>query len=225
MADTDIVAKRENCWKRIGVFSPGNAVCPELDQVIHCRNCEVYTRNGRDLLEREIPADYRDEWTEAMAEKKIEEAPGTFSVVIFRIGREWLALPTRLLAEVIHAERFHTLPHRKSPALLGIVHVHGEIQLCVSFHRLLEIDSRGDEADPHTHKRMIVLDRDGEKWVFPVNDILGIFRVDPSQFQNVPVTVAMAQSAFTQDIFHWKEMNVALLDAELLFFHLSRNVQ
>lgn len=212
-----------DCWKRIGVFSRGNAVCPELTRVVHCRNCEVYTRNGRELLEREIPEAYRDEWTDAMAEKKIEEAPGTFSVVIFRIAREWLALPTRLLAEVIHSGLFHTLPHRKNPVLLGIIHVHGEIQLCISLHRLLDIDNGQDSGQ--SSKRMIVLDRNGEKWVFPVNDILGIFRVDPSQFQNVPVTVAMAQSAFTEGIFRWRDKNIALLDAELLLFHLSKSVQ
>jgi chemotaxis-related protein WspD len=224
MADEGVGSIRENCWKRIGVFSRENAVCSELTRVIHCRNCEVYTRSGRELLEREIPESYRNAWAEAMAEKKREDAPGTFSVVIFRIGREWLALPTRLLAEIIHPEPFHTLPHRKSRVLLGIVHVHGEIQLCVSFHRLLDIGEPAVEFEPG-YERMIVLDRNGEQWVFPVNEILGIFRVDPGRFRNVPVTVAMAQSAFTEGIFRWKDKNVALLDSELLFFHLSRNVQ
>jgi chemotaxis-related protein WspD len=86
---------RNDCWNQIGVA--GDGTCPELEKVIHCRNCPVYSAGGRHLPEREPPEDYLREWTRALAEEKDEDkAADTLSVLIFRLGQEWLALPTHV---------------------------------------------------------------------------------------------------------------------------------
>lgn len=239
-----------HCWKTIGVFSRGRGTCEVLDRVIHCRNCPVFTQAGRALLERDLPPGYLEEAAEALAAEKVEEAPGTESLVIFRIEREWLALPTRLLAEVVDPEKFHSLPHRKNPVLLGVVNVHGDIQLCVSLKALLEIEDapalrrdgaasfrapvRKGPAGIPSHRRMMVVGDPGNQWVFPVDEILGIDRVHPSLYRRTPVTVAKAGSAYTRAIFTWRlkkkgggteRLNVAKLDADLILYSLRRNVE
>ena len=44
--------------------------CPRLDEVIHCRNCEVFTQAGRNLLERALPEEYKEEWGSVLVKKK-----------------------------------------------------------------------------------------------------------------------------------------------------------
>lgn len=216
----------EGCWRVIGVFAPETATCPELKRYLHCRNCHVFVRAGRELLERDLSEQRRSEWTAVMSAEKIEEIPGTMSVTIFRIAAEWIALKTRLLAEVIKPERYHRIPHRKNPVLLGLVNVHGELRLCVSLRKLLGIEkSTGEEPGRRAYRRMIVLDNGGEQWVFPVDEIHGIHRIHPDAFQTVPATVARSRATYTAALFSWNGRNVALLDDDLLLCSLERSVQ
>jgi chemotaxis-related protein WspD len=223
--------KRENCWNRIGVWGQEEPRCPRLPKVIHCRNCEVFTRAGRDLLEREMPENYREEWVQVFVDKKEEELPGTTPLIIFRLTNQWFGLPAQLLEEVISPQPFHTVPHRESPILLGIVNVHGEIQLCISLQHLLELGEGAKSAEPpaeEAHKvyqRMIVINRDNNRWVFPVDEVLGMHRVDAQTFENVPVTVAKAKKTFAKHLFKWEDITVALLDDELLLYRLTRSVR
>ncbi|MDM8550475.1 chemotaxis protein CheW [Desulfobacterales bacterium HSG2] len=242
--ETLVQQQSEGCWKTIGVWGSEEPRCPALERVIHCRNCDIFTQAGRKLLERDLPEEYKNEWTDVMAAEKEEDLPGTISVVIFRIEEEWLALPTQVLAEIIDPEnlRSHSLPHRNNPILIGIINVHGEIQVCVSIRELLDIESVSEEpapdvfpikdvgnryqgADRKILKRMIVVNSEGGQWVFPVNEIYGIHRIHPKTFENVPVTVAKAQSTYTKGIFDWQGKHVALLDHDLLLYSLLKNIQ
>lgn len=224
-----------NCWKVIGVWGDGKQRCPELERVIHCRNCEVFTQAGRNLLERELPPEYMQEWTQVLAGKKDMHAAGTLSVLIFRVEQEWLALPSLLFAEVIEQAKIHRLPHRPNPVLLGVANVHGEVQLCVSLQALLGIEraskqfaaenGKTRESGHHLPKRMLVVDKEDERWVFPVSEIYGIQRIYPSQLAPPPVTVSKSGAGFSKGIFHWKDNHVALLDEDSIFYKLTRSVQ
>ncbi len=224
----DVISKEEKaCWKTIGVWGREEPRCPKLKEVIHCRNCDVFTQAGRNLLERDLPEDYKGEWSKVLEEKKEEERLGTLSVVIFRIQGEWLALPAGIFAEVIDVGIIHTVPHRQKMALLGVINVNGEIQLCVSLERYLGIspDRASKDNDEKSYGRMLVVNKDGEQWAFPVDEIHGIHFVYPDLFQNIPVTVAKAKTHFTKGIFMWEDKYVAILDDDLLIYSLTRRLQ
>jgi chemotaxis-related protein WspD len=215
------------CWQQIGVWSKQKR-CPVLQEVIHCRNCEVFIRSGRRLLDQELPETYRSQWAEIMASEKKAAQFQTLSLILFRIESEWLALRTQVLSEVIDPQplKRHSLPHRKNRVLTGIINVRGEIQLCVSLKELLGIEPSAAKTSEQTpYQRMMVIDSEDGKWVFPVSEIIGIHRIHPATFQNVPVTVAKAQSTFTKGIFKWEARYVAFLDDELLIYSLTRSVQ
>ena len=59
------------------------------------------------------------------------------SVLIFRLGEEWLAFRTQTVAEVTLPRPVHRVPHRSNSVLTGIVNLQGQVQLCVSLHGLL----------------------------------------------------------------------------------------
>jgi chemotaxis-related protein WspD len=214
-----------DCWKRIGVWGKQRPRCERLGEVIHCRNCEVFTRAGRNLLERELPADYMREWTQVLATKKADEPLGTVSLLVFRIEREWLALPTLLFAEVIDPAPIHGIPHRKHPALLGLINVHGEVQLCVSLQALLGMESAREKKHTSAYQRMIVLDDRGKYWVFPVDEIHGIYRLRLDCLALPPASVGKAGAGFSKGLFSWENKQVDWLDEELLLYQLRRSVQ
>ena len=115
-----------DCWNRIGVRGDGS--CPELEQYAHCRNCPVYSAAALTLLDRELPAGYAGRMDRPF--RRTQEARRSrilHSAIIFRIGAEWFALPTLALDEVAELRTIHSLPHRRSGVVLGLVNVRGEL--------------------------------------------------------------------------------------------------
>src|ERR1035437_4713764 len=105
---TDAAPKQsplEDCWNSIGVRGNGN--CPKLKQHIHCRNCPVYSAAASLLLERELPPAYADEWTSHISQSRALDALDIQSLVVFRIGAEWLGLHTRAVSEFVDTRAIH----------------------------------------------------------------------------------------------------------------------
>lgn len=214
-----------NCWKRIGVWGRERPRCQRLQSVIHCRNCEVFTRAGRTLLEREPPPGYQTEWADILAEQKTDPPTQTLSVVIFQLGGEWLALPSALFAEITVPRPWHWLPHRKDPVLLGLVNIHGELQIAVSLQALLEIPAgESSPGDGISSGRMVVLRIEAAHWAFPADQVLGLYRVPRKKLENLPVTVEKTRHSFSRAVFWYKERQVALLDDEKLLKELKKRV-
>ena len=218
-----------DCWNQIGVG--GDRACPELKTFIHCRNCPVYSAAGRSLLEREVPQGYLDEWTHLLRSTvgvTNRVAPiGTISVGIFRLEGEWLALSAKTIKEVTQNCLIRTLPHRSNNILLGLVNIRGEIQLCISLKAFLGLDTpdtNNQHLSPVVYERMVVVERDENRWVFPVDEISGIHRIQPNELGNVPSTVSKVSDTYTKGVIDWQDQSVSYLDDELLFFALSRKV-
>src|SRR2546421_650683 len=115
-----------DCWNRIGVH--GDRSCPELDKVVHCHNCPVFAAAGRRFLNNPSPPGYLEEWTSRLAARAEFQAADLESVLIFRIGEEWLALPVGVLAEVTPWRQPHRIPHRGG-LIAGLVNLRGELHL------------------------------------------------------------------------------------------------
>ena len=211
------------CWNDIGV--QGNATCPELQQVIHCRNCPVYSKAGVQLLDRPLLPEYRRAWTARFAQEKKLASPGRHSALLFRIDSEWLALPTPIFIEVVELRRIHSLPHRQQGMVLGLVNVRGELLICVSLGHLLGL-ARGSlhETPRRTYSRLLVAQWEGHRFVFPANEVRGILRFQTPELQEPPATLAKSRRCYTQGVLRWQDRAVGLLDAELLFSSLNRSL-
>lgn len=221
---TDALPRVTDCWNQIGVW--GDRSCPELKTYIHCRNCPAYSVAGRKLLEREAPPEYLDEWTSLLTQEKEEQAIDIISVGMFRLGEEWLALPAPVFKEVTEPSLIHSLPHRSNKILLGIVSIRGEIHICISLSDLLGLDAAAPSQNmsPIIYKRMVVVEKEENRWVFPVDEIYGIHRVHPVDLRNVPATVAHATGTYTKTMFVWQDKSVSYLDDELLFYTFNRKI-
>lgn len=222
---------QSQCWSQIGVW--GDRSCSELNHHTHCRNCPVYSTSGRTLLEREAPSAYIAEWTQLLAVEKARsnahflQRQAALSVVIFRLGGEWLALPANLFKEVNQVSSIHKLPHRSNSIFLGLVNIRGEIQMCISLNVLLSIDSTSIISQNSSHivyQRMVVIEKQANRWVFPVDEIYGVHRLLPEELRNVPTSVSKSTNTYTKGIIYWQDKNVSYLDDELLLYTLSRRI-
>ncbi len=206
----------DRCWSHIGVWGDGS--CEELKARVHCQNCEIFQTAGRQLLDREIDDDYKDRWTEVIGKKK-ETRDWSLSLTLFRISGEWFALPTRVLQEIAEPQQIRKVPHRREGELLGLVNIRGELILCISMASLLGLDDEttAEAVSPVVWPRLIVVGRTTERWTFPVDEIWGMWWIDPRVLEVVPITVAQDSQSFTRGVFSWRSRKIGLLDEELLF--------
>ena len=211
-----VVAPMPDCWRVIGVG--GDRSCPELEQFIHCRNCPVLADAARTFFDRAAPAGYLESWHDILAEPAQAADTEATSLLVFRIEREWLALPTALLVEVTPVRTLHRVPHRAGGGLAGLVNIRGQLQLCMSLHAVLGLPG-GPSARPHgdtsTLARLLVVEREGERpqrWVLGVDEVAGVQRVARSALRPVPSTVSQASARCSTALFEWQDRTVALLD-------------
>lgn len=215
----------DDCWNRIGVR--GDSSCPELEQHIHCRNCPIYSAAAVDVLDAAAPAGYLDDWSHELARNKVATEPDTRSVLVFRVGAEWLALPTSALQEIAGLRVTHSIPHRRDGAVLGLVNIRGELLICISLQRILALEEASEpSSEQHSvvGKRLLVIQRDGSRAVCPVDEVHGIRHFHPRDLAPVPATIARAAATYTQAMLSWEGRAVGVLDDQLLFHTVDRSV-
>jgi chemotaxis-related protein WspD len=203
----------------------GDCSCERLVQHVHCRNCPVYAAAGELMLDRSLTPDYRHDWARHLSSPKFRVTPGSVSLVLFRVGPEWLALPTPSFQEVVELRRIHSIPHRRQSALLGIVNVRGELLVAVSLVRVLGLErSKPGPASRTHHYRMLVCNWESQRIVFPVDEVHGVHRCDPEQLSEPPATLSKSGTSYTRAVLHWQGNLVCCLDASLLFPALSQSI-
>jgi chemotaxis-related protein WspD len=216
---TPLPVATQDCWNRIGVR--GDRSCPELDRVVHCHNCPVFTDAGRRFLNSPSPEGYLEEWTARLATVTRDVDSDLESVLIFRIRDEWLAMSVHVLVEVTPCRAVHRVPHRGG-LLAGLVNIRGELALCAYLARLLGIHANGDEAGEtgdagSPSRRFLVARRDADRWVFPVDEVDVVHRVARADLTEPAATLRRAGGRLTRGVFAYGDRSVGLLDEARLF--------
>lgn len=215
----------QDCWNTIGVWGNETPRCPELEKLTHCHNCPVYSNAGRMLLNREHDDVYLDEWTTNLNKPRAEAEHNLKSALAFRIGDEWFALPTAIIREITHCDKHHSLPHRKNQILRGLVNVRGELLLSVSLGYLFRLNKPEiDSSKNKTHERYIVISDQGNYFAFPASEVKDTLRYDFDNLQKTPSTLDDVSSNYVMGIIEHDDMHIGLLDTELLFSALHRNI-
>lgn len=178
------------------------------------------------LLNRKPEESYIDEWTTLLQmDVSMESDADKQSVVVFRLAGEWLAISTRFFAEIAHVRTLHCIPHRSGPILQGIINLRGQLRLCVSLHKLLELEEEQAEATLVGRKkyaRLVAIRKGEDHWIFPVDEVFGNYHFAMSDLQNVPVTVSKSAANYLKGVVAWEGKSFGYLDEELLFQSLRR---
>lgn len=239
--DINITIDIDDCWNRIGVR--GDASCPKLERHVHCRNCPVHDEAASRVLDR-VQARTSIEQTSAASSNETRSVgqKDTLSCLVFRIGGEWLGLPTTVCAQVAQLRPVHSLPHRRNRAVLGLVNVRGRLIVCASLARLFDIEERVVKDASHNQAldarelgRLLVIQRaqgrdhrangDHEGPIaFPVDAVDGVHRFTSAELQPVPATLAQRLSSHAHAVAVFKDSTVGLLDADRLIDSMNRSL-
>lgn len=175
------------------------------------------------LLERAIDEAYLEEWTVLLGqEREIAEGKNVQSVVVFRLGHEWLALSTLVFSEVSPMRLVRRIPHRTNDVLRGLVNLRGQLNLCIDLAKVLEIEA--DSSTPSADQMMVAISLNQQKWVFVADEILGLFACDVDTLKNIPVTVAKSTANYLKGTYTFDGKSASVLDEELLFYSLERRI-
>lgn len=204
------------CWRRIG--TSGDRTCHELTRFIHCRNCPVIEAAARGFFERASPAGYRESWQDILEQPLESATAADLSVLVFRVGAEWLGLQTAALVEVTSRRPIHPLPHRTGLPLLGIVNIRGQLHPAFGLQALLGLaPSPSDRQDA---SRLLLLARPGAPaagcWAMVVDEVAGIHRFGRDALRPSPATVRAASWRATDAVLDWRGNGVGMLDMERL---------
>jgi len=213
-----ILSDVDDCWNRIGIR--GDKSCPQLPAHVHCRNCSVYAAAAKRILDR-LPPQMEDGDAAAAG---TQERGDLSSLLVFRVQREWLALPTRALDEVAGMRRILGLPHRRDPAMLGVANVRGTLTVCVSLPRLLGLDAMAQARERPAAARMLILGGAGRAVVLPVDEVEGIHSVDLGRLEPLPATVEGASLKYSRGVARCGGRAVGVLDETLLMQALERSL-
>ncbi|CAD6561161.1 hypothetical protein LMG27952_07368 [Paraburkholderia hiiakae] len=211
------------CWKTIGTL--GDNSCPRLETCVRCLNCPVFEDAAARMLDRPAPLA-----SSALAPERVPESAGPRTrhegSLVFRVGAEWLALPATALRQVDEARTIHTLPHRRSAAVLGVVNVRGVLTLAVSLAALLHIEAAtaGVQARAAT-PRLLVTEWAGATTAFPVDAVEGVTSFGADALLPAPATLAQSAGRHVRGVTHWRGRSVGVLDADMLFDALARSLR
>ena len=210
----------DDCWNRIGIY--GDKSCPVLPEHIHCRNCSVYSAAATRLMDR---YSFEQEHLEHYSPQEHERKVATRSLMIFRLGGEWLGLTTRCLDEVAPLQPIHSLPHQRSRALLGVANVRGALVPCLSLVDLLGLDpTLTAPTSLRVMPRMLILAAPGGPVVLPVDEVDGIHNIEEHVLNTVSLSGEQASAKYTRGVLQWKTRSLRWLDEEQLLGAITRSL-
>lgn len=211
-------AEVTDCWNHIGVR--GDSSCPQLATHIHCRNCPVYSAAATTLLDASLGAEDLAAATREVARPKTVTAANTHSVVIFRIGAEWLALPTAIVREIAGPRPIHALPHRRDGVVLGLANIRGQLLVCAALGRILNLEEPSHSASDDGEARMLVTTQGGASTVYPVAEVFGVQRFAAHDLAPVPAVATVHVSG----VLSWQAKSVSLINPDLLLSTINRSL-
>lgn len=179
------------------------------------------------LLDRDLPAGYREAWAARIATEKPASVSQPHAVLVFRVGPEWLALPPLLFREVAENCIVRRIPHRSAGPLLGLVNIRGELQLCVSLASILGIaqaPSPSAATRPIRYRYLLACNPWGSSLTFPVSEVHGIERYHRDELKSLPPLMAGAARSFCVGLLPCKGRSVGCLNSEVLFAELNKGL-
>jgi chemotaxis-related protein WspD len=223
----------DDCWNKIGVWSKTGASCPRLVEIVHCRNCDVYSAAGRILLEREVPQEARQQWAKRYAQPVGRTLRRGTSFTVFRIGVEWLAIPTQAVKSIGDPVSIRRIPHRSNLALRGMANLAGELELVVSLEALLGIEPAVDAATQKSGRqrgrpipRMVrVSGEESGPFAFEAAEVSGTHRHEESELEPLPSTLEKALLRYVRGTMEVGGRRVGVLDLNLVVYSVEQSLK
>lgn len=159
------------------------------------------------------------------------DAAPVVSALVFRLGAEWLALPTAALAEVATMRAVHTLP-RRSGVVTGVCNIRGRLLVCISLPVLLGLTTQAPaiatpapptaSAASSKAPRLLIINSAPRAVVVPVDEVEGIRAYGADALGPVPATLGAER--YTSAIARHGDRSIGVLDSERLLRAIDRSL-
>jgi len=152
-----------------------------------------------------------------MATKVVKDNKGaSIQIVSFRIGREYFAVPVWQVREIIREVELFDVPGR-GENIRGVINLRGEIIPIVRMSVVLGMADVEGETN-HRMKRLIIVDVNGGKFGFEVEEVLDVMKVSTQDVQPPPLlSPENSLSGIIIGILHLRGKMIICLDAERIF--------
>lgn len=205
----------EHCWRRIGVYGGGDQSCEKLAEVLHCRNCPTFRSAARTLFERESPpTPSRDLLGTEVADT------GVASLLLFRLGSQWLGLPPSLLVEIATTGPIRRLAHRAGGLIEGVVGVRGELHLCVALSELLDLGRRS-ASGAASERLVLVRGAHASALAFRADEVRGLVHAPATGTVAPPQALTTALARVLSGFFDHPLGRVGVLEPTALILLLE----
>ena len=210
-----------DCWSTVGVG--GDLSCGQLTEHVHCRHCPVHEAGARRILDRPVDDAYRAYWAAQLRQPRTAAEPPDASAVVFRVGAEWLAVSSGMVASVAPTTAVHRVPHRSGGTLLGIVNVSGRLLPALSLAGMLGIDESHAPAvsGRHVFARLLVLDCAGQLCALPVAELKGVVRYPSARLAGPAATINTGLQRHLAGVLAHDGLLVGVLDPAELAQHCA----
>ncbi|HSI84489.1 MAG TPA: chemotaxis protein CheW [Candidatus Methylacidiphilales bacterium] len=185
-----------------------------------------------ELLAKPIPADYLDSMTRRIATPPVRRAgAGQRKLLVFRLGQEWFGLAGENFIEAVDNARIHSLPAYKSgSAVMGVVNIRGNVEVCVSLSELLYAGGAASFAasatagNAHSRQigRLLVVDPGQLHVAFPVDEVAGVHPCDQNAME--PPPPSMGGESLILGLWRWQKRVVRVLDRDTFFKALMNSL-
>lgn len=184
------------------------------------------TANSDRLRDRPLDDASIDRATAHYASPRETGEAELLSALVFRLGKEWLAIPSAMLDRIADLPPVHSLPHRRGGVTAGLVNVGGDLVVHVSLAGLLGVESGAtpsheNGAGRRVVSRLVVLADARGRLAITVDEVWGVHHYGPADLRPVPPTLARAPSSFTTAMLHVDGRLAGCLDGARLLDALS----
>ena len=164
------------------------------------------------LLERPITSETLDENTRLVGQRHEEVESDELTVLIARIGDEWLGFDAHFADRVHAPTAIRRVPHRTAEHLAGVAAVDGEIIPAARLEVLLDLVRDAAPVEP----RFVVVGPSDRRWAIPVDEVEGMIRVPRASIIDPPTTVSASLHRHTMGLVSMGDRLAALLDSTRL---------
>lgn len=175
------------------------------------------------LLDRGLSAEDLREHTDRVATPLDQAEQAVISLVIMRLGAEYLALAARDVIRVEAKVPVHRVPHRTNDVIRGLCNIDGALVLTAALDQLLGISA--DERPPGDHDlatgRMVVIGDPAEPWAFAVDAVPGVGRFEVATFRKLPMTVERSLVHYAEAIVPIEDRHASVLDSRRIIAGLQ----
>lgn len=180
------------CWRNIGVWSHEKTRCEKLENVRHCRNCEVFSEAAKTVFRRESSeVELFERSLDLYHGGDLEQKLGDISVLPFRIGGAWLCVYPSQIIRIARKSSIHRIPHRSTDFVRGLVAVDGAIYTCISLNPVLDTaeqdnpDESSKPVQPGVFSRIMILQMPKKRLAIEVDEVRSVVQFNETDISEV----------------------------------------